>query len=680
MTLTTDSNGRLPTEELTSDSSSQAKAGMLSMVGSEIADPVRGMLDTIQLLLSTELSEEQRRCVEVLRSSGATLLDTINDILDLSRIESGEFGEFRLQAIEFDLHTAVHEAVKEFEKSTLARGRTVTCLIHQEVPTRVKGDPGRLRDVIRRFLTAAARSPDSVRSLLRVLHTASEPDAIDVRFELAEAEDDSSIETLQGEVRGLSHPATKASAFSRSGELGSEILNRLAALMGGQFGVTHGPENRRTEWFSLRLGKPGERSAELPAPRPNLRGLYVLAVLDQEETRNNLVAYTLSWGMTCDVASSAEDALEMMQTAACEGRAYDLALIDTQMPGTSALELARAMQGDQSLSGVRPIVLTALGMRGETEEFRRAGVAGYLSRPVNASDLYNCLATVMSIPVPERSAETRSPRLLVTSHKLKERKASRRTHVLVVEDNTVNQMVAVRMLEKLGVRSDIAITGKGAVEACRRNRYDLILMDCAMPEMDGYEATRAIRNLERDLRSAPTPILAVTANAMRDDREKCLAAGMDDYLAKPYTFDQFHRAVARWISVEPGHESATSASAPHEAGAIDASFIEDLRSHPADGLTEFLTQLRAQFLRDAEDRLAAINSAVALGDAVGLQTAAHGLKGSSGVVGAKSMAMMCAELEERAYTGRMGEVVKLAGHLQREFGRVREELDAKFTV
>lgn len=317
-------------------------------------------------------------------------------------------------------------------------------------------------------------------------------------------------------------------------------------------------------------------------------------------------------------------------------------------------------------------------MRGVTEELRRAGIAGYLTKPVNQSDLYNCLATVMSARLNDRDAELPAPPPMVTSYKLEEAKARRRAYVLVVEDDIVNQMVMVRMLEKLGMRADIAITGASAIEAWKRNPYDLILMDCRMPEMDGYAATRAIRDLERERGTRHTPVVAVTANAMQGDRKECLDAGMDDYISKPFGLEQFRELLARWISSTPSPGPAAEGShVAQEPAAIDASFLEDLRANPADGLTEFFTQLRGQFLREAEDRLAAINEAVQRGDTLNLKRAAHGLKGSSGVVGAKTMAALCEEIEHRAADEQMNDIGLLAEELQCEFGRVRDELDAK---
>jgi two-component system sensor histidine kinase/response regulator len=653
----------------------EVTSGLLALAGKEIAAPIRVMLDTLQLLLSTELSEEQRNYAEGVRRCGAALMTAVNDILDLSNIESGEI---RLEAIDFDLHTAVVEATKALEKAAPLNGLEITCLIHQDVPKLVRGDPGRLRQVISHFLSDAIRSipQRGTKAVLSLKLVAGSPNDFEVKFEVCASE--AALQGGEGSGWDGSMADFASSTLPKPAELGLENSRRFATLMGGRFGADGEPGKRTSVWFSVRLGKPRESHAELPAPRPDLRGLSVLAVGDNEAAQNNLVAQVLSWGMTCDVAPNATQALQMLRTAASRGRSYSLALLDMQRAGSDALDLARAIQVDSALSGVRPVILTAVGMRGETEEFRRAGIAGYLTKPVNQSDLYNCLATVVSAPAGTDDTGTLVPQPVVTSHNLKEAKARRRAHALVVEDNTVNQMVAVRMLEKFGVRADIAITGVGAIEACKRNPYDLILMDCAMPEMGGYAATRAIRDLERERGTGHTPVVAITANAMQGDREKCLDAGMDDYISKPFGLEQFRELLARWISSMPSPGAAIEASrVAQEPAAIDASFLEDLRANPADGLTEFLTQLRGQFLREAGDRLAAINEAVLRGDSLNLKRAAHGLKGSSGVVGAKTMAALCAELERRAADEQMNDVAPLAEELQCEFGRVRDELDAK---
>lgn len=652
----------------------EAKSGLLALVGKEIAAPIRVMLDTLQLLLSTELSEDQRNYAEGVRRCGAALMTALNDILDLSKIESGEI---RLEAIDFDLHTTVAEATKALEEAAAPNGLEITCLIHQDVPKLVRGDPGRLRQVISHFLSDAIRSipQRGTKAVLSLKLVGGTPNDFAVKFEVSASE--AALRDGDGAVRDGSKADSASSTLPQPAELGLEISRRFATLMSGRFGTDGEPSERSSVWFSVRLGRSRESHAELPAPRPDLRGLSVLAVVDNEAAQNNLVAQVLSWGMTCDAAPNSTQALQMLRAAASRGRSYSLALLDVQMAGADALDLARAIQMDSALSGVRPVILTAVGMRGETEEFRRAGIAGYLTKPVNQSDLYNCLATVVSAPAGNDSGILVPPPV-VTSHNLKEAKARRRPHALVVEDNTVNQMVAVRMLEKFGVRADIAITGAGAIDAWKRNPYDLILMDCAMPEMDGYVATRAIRDLERERGTGHTPVVAVTANAMQGDRKKCLDAGMDDYISKPVGLEQFRELLARWISSMPSPGPAAEGSrVAQEPAAIDASFLEDLRANPADGLTGFLTQLRGQFLREAGDRLAAINDAVQRGDTLNLKRAAHGLKGSSGVVGAKSMAALCAELERRAADEQMKDIAQLAEELQSEFGRVREELDAK---
>lgn len=653
----------------------EVRSGLLALVGKEIAAPIRVMLDTLQLLLSTELSEEQRNYAEGVRRCGAVLMTAVNDILDLSNIESGEI---RLETVDFDLHTTVTAVARWLEKAAPTSDLQITCLIHQDVPTRVRGDPARLRQVLSHFLSDAIRSIGQTRAVLRLKLVPGPANAVDLRFEVTRAEVAVSPEGTERIARDYPKAGGPSRAMPRPAELGFEISNRLAELMGGQFGMDGEPGKGESVWFSVRLGKPPESYVELPVPRTDLRGLSVLAVVDNEDTQNNLIAQTLSWGMTCDVAPDVSRAREMLHAAALHRRSYDLALLDTQMPGPDALELARAIQGDPALSAVRPVILTALGMRGVTEELRRAGIAGYLTKPVNQSDLYNCLATVMSARLNDRDAELPAPPPMVTSYKLEEAKARRRAYVLVVEDDIVNQMVTVRMLEKLGMRADIAITGASAIEAWKRNPYDLILMDCRMPEMDGYAATRAIRDLERERGTGHTPVVAVTANAMQGDREECLDAGMDDYISKPFGLEQFRELLARWISSMPFPGPAAAGShVAQEPAAIDASFLEDLRANPADGQTEFLTQLHGQFLREAEDRLAAINEAVQRGDSLNLKRAAHGLKGSSGVVGAKTMAALCEEIEHRAADEQMNDIAQLAGELQCEFGRVRDVLDAK---
>ncbi len=367
----------------------------------------------------------------------------------------------------------------------------------------------------------------------------------------------------------------------------------------------------------------------------------------------------------------------------------DSAILDMEMPGMDGLGLARRIKEDPSISSTRLMMMSSVGRRGETEEARRAGIEAYLTKPVRQSRLYDTITTIMATP--EGDAPTREEgKRLVSHHGLKEASARSHAHVLVAEDNAVNQKVAVKMLERLGYRADVAANGLEAVEALSRIPYSAVLMDVQMPEMDGYEATMAIRRREyaeaqqgethRRGGVVRTPIIAMTANVMQGDREKTLEAGMDDYVTKPVKPEELAAALERWIPQPDGEapdpEEATDGVAAPEGTTdpLDRSVLAGLREL---GDQELLTELAELFVEDVPPRLEALREAIEGGDAASVGRAAHALKGSSGNMGASGMSTICAELEDAERSGELQSAPVLLKRLEAEFGRVRTALEAE---
>jgi CheY-like chemotaxis protein/HPt (histidine-containing phosphotransfer) domain-containing protein len=648
---------------------------LLSLVANEIHPPIEGILETVVYLLETDLTGEQRILTEKLQRSGNALLTTINNLLDFSRIEAGEM---RLQSIDFDLHNMLAEVKRQLDEGGWGEGPKVTCLVHYDVPALVHGDPGRLRQILSNFLPFALQLTGGKEAVLRARLIDRAENEVTIRFEVTQDVEGAGVKDVGGEIESSSGEAMEYARLAPGPGLGFAICKRMAGLMGGKFGADSESGKAGTVWFSVRLRKPPERSVETGTPRTDLRGLSALAVVDKPSAHKNLLAQTLSWGMSCDIARDASQALAMLHAKALSGQPYDLAILDMQIPGSDGLELARAIQSDPAISAVRPVALIALGLRGHAEESRQAGIVGYLTKPVGQSEFYHCLTTVMGVQDRNVPAESSMPAPLVTSHSLTEARSRSSVRVLVAEDNVVNQMVAVRMLEKLGVKADLATDGREAVEACARTRYDLILMDCQMPEMDGFEATRAILELESARGGEHIPIVAVTAHAMKRDREKCLAAGMDDYISKPFDLAQVRNLLARWAPTLPCTSSERDSSPGSEKnGPVDIRALESLRARESDGVPHFLNRVVAQYLREAKDRLAVLHEAGEKADAAALLRAAHSLKGSSGVMGAKRIAGLCSDLEVQVHLNEMKVARVLILQLEEEFDRVREELQAQ---
>ena len=654
------------------EAATRAKSEFLANMSHEIRTPMNGVIGMSELLLETSLGSVQRDYAETVRDSANALLTVINDILDFSKVEAGKL---ELESLEVDLRGTLEDVARLLAVQAHAKGLEVTAHLDPKLPHFVKGDAGRIRQVLLNLAGNAVKFTERGEVSIEINAIELDEESVLVRCEVR----DTGIGIPAERLQNLFKPFTQVDSsttrrFGGTG-LGLSIARHLVTLMGGEAGVSSEVGVGSTFWFTARLGVANQVAGPRYAVPASLKGRRVLVVDDNATNRKVLMGQMLQCGVEPVAASSADEALSLMRLAHNTGRPFEAAFLDHQMPGCDGAELGRTIIKDPELKSARLILLTSSGQREEGKSMAEIGFAGYLLKPVTQRDLTDCLKMVLSQDAEAWHIQSQP---IVTRQALRAQRARGKDRILLAEDNLVNQKVAMRLLEKLDYRVEVVGDGRAAVAAWQTGRHDLILMDCQMPELDGYEATREIRRLEQGVQHIP--IVALTAHAMKGAEIECFAAGMDDYLSKPIDRDKLEACLERHMTSKPvtmsvavSAESAATGGAAANTEPIDwAALMSSL-----DGELEIVRELATLFADSSRNALQRLMTALERGDTNTIAQAAHEIKGASANLMANRVANAATRLESAVTNGERGDLQKLAAELARELDRATQFLAAK---